>query len=205
MTLREFLPIFQSDIAPHYLSHELDFDPLSAHGRLHILRCLFLADHLCKVYGTLGYRIDRSSVFFAVAFHDIARQENGIDLWESESADACRSYLVSMGHHGIYAKRTAERILKAEPFDGETQILHDVDVLDYMRFFTFANDHVRFREDRMCFLSYRDVLTHGGSSGAAAEREWIIRKALDFARRTETVRLTEEHDLLIDDVREAWR
>lgn len=204
MKLEEFLTIFQRDIAPRYREHERTFDPLSIHGRLHILRCLFLADHLCSVYEGLGHHLDRCSIFHAVAFHDIGRQDNGIDLWEQDSANACRIYLGAMGYDAYYAERTAQRILKPVPFDGETQVLYDVDVLDYMRFFTFDDDAVLFEEARLHFLSWQDVITRGGSPGFSTERRQVIQKALDFARKTEDLHLSDGQDLLTYAVSEAW-
>ena len=95
--LELFLQIFENDVAPFYEKHEQTFDLESFHGRFHILRCLFLVDKLDHFYLSLGLTYDIDRAYYAVLFHDIARQGNGWDEWEEDSAEHCYTYLLSFG------------------------------------------------------------------------------------------------------------
>lgn len=151
--LNKIIKDFEKYIAPFYERHEYSFDLESFHGRFHILRCLILSHYLIDFYKKGGVEIEEEVVYYSVMFHDIAREGNGIDIWEKESADRCLKFLIQKKlWKESFAKETSELILKKEPFSLEGQILYDVDVLDYNRFLTFLEEDGMFDESRLiCF------------------------------------------------------
>ncbi len=154
--IEQFLHIFESDIAPFYEKHELTFDIESFHGRFHILRCLFLVDKLDRFYRSVGLAYDVDRAYYAVLFHDIARQGNGWDEWEEDSAERCYTYLLSKDKSEEEARNISQLILKEKPFTLEGQILYDADVLDYNRFFALPFQRNFFDEKRLIVGSERD-------------------------------------------------
>jgi len=154
--LELFLQIFENDVAPFYEKHEQTFDLESFHGRFHILRCLFLVDKLDRFYRSVGLNYDIERAYYAVIFHDIARQGNGWDEWEEESAERCYAYLLENGKSEEEARSISQLILKEKPFTLEGQILYDVDVLDYNRFFALPFQRNFFDEKRLIVGSGRD-------------------------------------------------
>lgn len=178
---KQFLQIFESDIAPFYEKHEKTFDLESFHGRFHILRCLFLVDKLDRFYRSVGLTYDVDRAYYAVLFHDIARQGNGWDEWEEDSAERCYTYLLSKGKSEKEARSISQLILKEKPFTLEGQILYDVDVLDYNRFFALPFQRNFFDEKRLIVGSERDC------SGIV--EPGFRRHVIDYAQML--VRLTE--------------
>ncbi len=155
--IKTAIEIFKNHIAPEYEKNESTFDLESFHGRFHILRSLLLSNSIIEFYFSKGIAIDAQKVFYAVMFHDIAREDNGIDLWESQSATACFNFLVKNGFSRKYAFETGSLILKNQPFSIEGQILYDVDVLDYHRFFYLPQEQHFFDESRLIVCSVGDV------------------------------------------------
>lgn len=205
MSLLEFIKIFDNDIAPQYKLNEQAFDSQSYHGRLHILRCLYLAEYLCSSYEQLGYdKIDRTKVYYPIAFHDIGREGNDIDLWEDASYKVCLNYLIDVGLDPTLSQGLASNILKKKPLNPMSQILYDVDVLDYMRFFTY-DMYARnlFQDARLKYLSKDDIIiSHPEHSEQL--RETAIQLALKFATKTESIILTSNHQNLSEQVAESW-
>ena len=154
--LQLFITIFEKDIAPYYQAHEQTFDLESFHGRFHILRCLFLVDKLDRFYRSVGLNYDVDRAYYAVLFHDIARQGNGWDEWEEESSKRCYTYLLENGKPEEEARSISQLILKETPFTLEGQMLYDVDVLDYNRFFALPFQRDFFDEKRLIVGSDRD-------------------------------------------------
>ncbi len=83
------LTLFEKEVAMFYQKHEDTFDLESYHGRFHIIRCLMLADCIHRYYDSnlIPIVIDKS--YFAILFHDIMREDNGVDLWELDSSITC--------------------------------------------------------------------------------------------------------------------
>lgn len=155
--LNSALLLFHDDIAQHYRKHEETFDLESFHGRFHIIRCLILADLICNYYISKSIHVNVSKTFIAVLFHDIAREDNGIDLWEKDSAIRCFDYLVNKGFEHDFAFQTSKIILKSNLQTIEEQILYDVDVLDYNRFFLLPVERDFFDNYRLLFADYKDI------------------------------------------------
>ena len=120
--LSHFLQIFKKDIAPYYRKHEETFDLESFHGRFHILRCLLLVDKLNQFYTSKGVKLQIEKAYYAVLFHDIARQGNGYDEWENQSSEHCYKYLKSQNRVEDESFQISRLILKQAPFILEGQI-----------------------------------------------------------------------------------
>lgn len=157
MILDNILNIFKNKVAPRYRNHELSFDLESYHGRFHILRCLILADSIYCYYSYNHKKVDIERSLYAILFHDIMRQNNGTDIWESESAHECFTFLKNIGLSDDYASQTSELILKNNSNSIEEQILYDVDVLDYQRFFYLPDDRHLFEDYRLKFAGSNDI------------------------------------------------
>ena len=113
-------------------------------------------DKLDRFYCSVGLKYDVDRAYYAVLFHDIARQGNGWDEWEEDSAERCYTYLLGIGKSEEEARNTSQLILKEKPFTLEGQILYDVDVLDYNRFFALPFQRNFFDEKRLIIGSERD-------------------------------------------------
>lgn len=154
--LQNTLTIFENDVAHRYQKHEQTFDLESFHGRFHILRCILLADCMHRYYDAKTLVLDIERSYYAILFHDIMRENNGVDLWEPQSAAECFSFLKQKGYHHEYALQTSKLILKANDTIFEEQVLYDVDVLDYNRFFFLPKERHLFKDFRLKFAGPKD-------------------------------------------------
>lgn len=188
-SLNQMLIDFEKSIAPFYEEHENTFDLESFHGRFHIIRCLLLGHFLIDIYQKEGVEVDAQQVYYSVAFHDIAREDNGIDLWEKESARRCYNFLVhSKSWNKELAVRTSELILKKLPFSIEEQILYDVDVLDYNRFFILEEEKELFDESRLICFSHLDPFKQHPihRSDAIALSRYLVDQSFNIPIQTDT-------------------
>jgi len=181
--LQNAFSFFLKNVSNYYLEHERTFDLESFHGRFHILRCLCLADSIINKYKENAININVEKTFYAIMFHDSCRKDNGVDLWEEESKQLCKRELISINKTDIYAEETANLILKPIPFSIEGQILYDVDVLDYHRFFWIPEEQNCFDNNKLLFCSYNDTVQLFNTS----DRKAIIQLARDLVRETQSV------------------
>ncbi len=191
--LELFLQIFEDDVAPFYEKHEQTFDLESFHGRFHILRCLFFVDKLDHFYLSVGLTYDIDRAYYAVLFHDIARQGNGWDEWEEDSAERCYRYLLSVGKSEEEAQSISQLILKETPFTLEGQMLYDVDVLDYNRFFALPFQRNFFDEKRLKLASEKDC----SGSVDPGFRRYLIDYAQKLVQLTEVISVNTTTPVLI--------
>jgi hypothetical protein len=194
-SFEETLNVFDQDIASIYEKHENTFDLESFHGRFHILRCLFLANTIMEFYIINDISVDSKKVFYSIMFHDIAREDNGFDYWEKHSALKCFDYMVKKGFTRQYAYQTSSLILKRKPFSIEGQILYDVDVLDYYRFFTLPQQHHLFNESKLFFGSLNDI---SGFLDYYVRRKLMV-IAYELAFHSEKISIHKTTNELIDD------
>lgn len=155
--LKNTLAVFENQVASRYQKHEQTFDLESFHGRFHILRCLLLADCIHQYYENKALDLDIQKSYYAILFHDIMRENNGIDLWEPQSAKECLTFLKQNGYSEEYAFQTSKIILKSNDFNLEEQVLYDVDVLDYHRFFYLPEEQHLFDDFKLKFAGPYDV------------------------------------------------
>jgi len=151
--------IFKKDleikILPHYKHHESTFDPSGIHGRRHISRAIIFSELMARTYYEIGLDIDFNGIRYAIAFHDAGRQGNGVDLWESDSADLCYKYLKSnnITENSYYVSRFIE---KHGNWSIDKQVVQDADVLEIMRVICGHGGRNGFLPDRLKFLGQND-------------------------------------------------
>ena len=182
-----FVKDLSTNILPIYKNHESTFDYQGIHGRMHISRALIFAESMARYY----YKvirikdIDFLAIRYAVAFHDAGRKGNGIDIWESDSAEICRKHLLNQGHGDEYSKYVSQLIEKKGPWDAHKKIVHDADVLEIMRPCCGHGGRSGFKEKALRFLSYRDDLINNNLNDFASPRNTLIDEAWQFIVYTE--------------------
>lgn len=150
------LTLFEKEVAMFYQKHEDTFDLESYHGRFHIIRCLMLADCIHRYYDSKLILIAIDKSYFAILFHDIMREDNGVDLWELDSSITCLKFLLKNGYDNEFAIAASKIILKQNAKNLEEQVLYDVDVLDYNRFFSLPQERYLFENFRLKFAGPND-------------------------------------------------
>lgn len=159
---QDFLAALKNDILPIYGRHEDEFDFMRFHGRLHICRSIIFAEIMASLYSRF-LEIDKFAIRYAVAFHDSGRQGNGIDIWESVSAENCFNYLrQKLGVDEAYAKHVSQLIVKEKtPRDINQQIANDADTLEIMRITNrvgFKPSYWHFGQEIPELFSFRETL-----------------------------------------------
>ena len=182
-SFKRIISIFELEIAAQYERHENKFDAESYHGRFHILRTLFLANTIMEYYIKKGIEVDTQKAFYALLFHDIAREGNGVDLWEKESALVCHDYLISKNYGSSYAFGCSDLIYQISDRSIERQILKDADVLDYHRFFISDDDQDYFDRSHLVFGGEKEVF---GSIDLKAQ-EGVIKLARNLVQFTSEI------------------
>jgi len=188
-SLNQMLKDFEKSIAPFYEEHENTFDLESFHGRFHIIRCLLLGHFLIDIYQKEGVEVDSRQVYYSIAFHDIARENNGVDIWENESTRRCKNFLIhEKSWNADLAIRTSELILKKRPFSIEGQILYDADVLDYNRFFILEEEKELFDESRLiCFGDLDPFIKHSKyRNEAIVLSRYLVDQSFNIPIQTDT-------------------
>ena len=191
--LNNSLNFFKNGIANRYQKHEQTFDLESFHGRFHIIRCLLLADAMHQYYESKAIALDIEQSYYAILFHDIMRENNGEDLWEPQSAGECFTFLKQNGHSQEYTLQTSKLILKANQTIFEEQILYDVDVLDYHRFFYLPEERHFFEDFRLKFAGPNDIK----SQTDIEAREKIILLAQQLVKFCESIPVATETTTLM--------
>lgn len=183
-----FIEELEQKILPVYLQHEWEFDRWSVHGRMHICRSVMLAEWMARFYRThTQAEIDFFAVRVAVAFHDSGRRDNGVDLWESDSASNCVRYVVESGRANDYAHRIAALIeKKKKSTDPLKKIVEDADVLEIMRPCCGHGGLAGFRREFLHFGGPNDLQV----PGIAAQREALIQEAWRWIQATEPLKFS---------------
>lgn len=174
---QQFMTALQNDILPIYARHEDEFDYPKIHGRLHICRSIVLAEVMASLYHRFA-EIDRFAIRYAIAFHDSGRQDNGVDIWESVSANNCFNYLrQTLAIDEAYARYVSQLIVKqATPQNINQQIADDADTLEIMR----LTNRVGFKPSYLYFGHNVPELT--------ALRETLINEAWQLINITEQIK-----------------
>ena len=126
------------------------------HGTMHCVRVALWTQLLSKVYEKLGREKTNNPIFLATAgaFHDVAREEEGRDYWDTESSEALEK-LLSRIETGEQAQEYIQAIKEKDPkygkFVSDTQrIIHDADCLDIIRVVGKWN----FSKSHLCFYHF---------------------------------------------------
>jgi len=177
LTKSTFLDVFNQEILPIYKEHERSFDTFGFHGQRHVARTLLFAEAMANYYEKeYDIRVDKASLWGAVAFHDSGRKKNGEDYWETESVRLCQEFLIRQGADLEQATEVANSILKKKNTITSLtdQLVYDADVLDIMRLFVDSEKGIeKFRRLELLFLSETDFEVKNVS-----EKDEIFRKAL---------------------------
>lgn len=156
----------------------------AAHGVTHCVRVTFFAQALARLYTRAGRPPveDPVGLALAAAFHDAARQDEGEDRWDAESARLLAGLLASLGapepHVEQLRRAVAEKdaVRQSQPFSSDAQcIVHDADCLDILRVLPDVRD---FRPQELCLQQLE-----GLEAGVA---EQLVREAASLIRHTET-------------------
>ncbi len=199
-----FIKDLEENILPHYQNHEATFDPYGIHGRRHITRAVLFSELMARFYNDIELNVDFNGIRHAIAFHDAGREGNGIDLWESDSADLCHNYLLSNGlndKHSYYVSRFIE---KHGDWSIDKQVVQDADVLEIMRVLCDHSGIDGFLPERFRFLSSRDIFISKEQVEEYSKfRNDLIEDAWRFIEYTENNRhlFTEENkhlEMMID-------
>ncbi len=184
-----FIDEFERKILPFYRQHELKFDRYGVHGRMHICRSVMMAEWMARFYHTHPQTaIDFFAVRAAVAFHDSGRPANGVDLWESDSAANCVSYVIEAVGRSDYAQSVGALIEKKKASaDPLKKIVQDADVLEIMRPCCGHGGLAGFRPQFLHFGGPDDLLAEK-VPGIAAQREALIQEAWRWIQSTEPLK-----------------
>lgn len=182
----KFTKDLAKDIFPFYQHHESTFDKAGIHGRFHIARAVLFSEFMARFYyNELNAKfiffpddnIDFNAIRTAIAFHDSGREDNGIDLWESDSAKMCRNYLISKGYTTEYSTNAGRFIEKFGPWSLNKEIVQDADVLEIMRPICGHDGRDGFLSERLLFLKSNKEYSH--------IRNGLIEDAWKFIEYTE--------------------
>jgi hypothetical protein len=188
----DFLIELEQNILPRYKAHEAVFDRWGIHGRLHIGRAVIFSEVMGRAYQAAGEEVDFYAVRVAIAFHDSARQGNGTDLWEEQSANNCFNYLRPLPQFAddpAGARRIANLVLKHGNFDLSHRIVYDADVLEIMRPCCGNGGLPGFRREVLHFAGPRDPLA-GRLNDPDTIRENLVQEAWRFIKDTEDIKFT---------------
>jgi hypothetical protein len=123
---------------------------------------------------------DRLGVAMAAAFHDVARQDEGEDLWDEESAEVFASWMTSLGVPPIRIEVLRHAVASKNPgseddfLSDEQRVVHDADCLDILRVLRHRNE---FRRSELCF--------YGLDGLDPVVRERLVEEAADIVAVTE--------------------
>ena len=191
----EFTNEFSKRILPIYKEHENSFDQIGIHGRLHISRALIFSEFMSRFYhkSLKINNIDFAAIRYAIAFHDSGRKENGVDLWESDSAELCAVYLKAnkTKFDTIHIYYISKLIEKKGRWDSHKKIVHDADVLEIMRPCCGHGGRSGFHTNALRFLSVRDDYIDKNYIEEFAEvRNELIEEAWKLIQYTEKEKQT---------------
>jgi len=129
------------------------------HGAMHCVRVALWTQVLSKVYQKLGREKIDNPILLATAgaFHDVAREDEGIDYWDNESSEALEKLLKHDEVDDVTTSRYVQTIREKDPKDGQfstdmQRIVHDADCLDIIRVVGKWNFSKKF----LCFVDFDD-------------------------------------------------
>ena len=191
-TWMDFQPVIANKVLPIYQQHEKSFDLFGLHGRRHITRSLIWAELMGRFYYHLGETdIDFYGIHAAVAFHDAGRAANGRDIWESQSAQICKDFLLEQGKTDYYATTISNTILhKKQDITSKTsQIIYDADVLEILRLFVNTKNGLKkFRQNEWLFLNHPTLDNGTSNTNYNSIRAQFLEEVWQFILETERMK-----------------
>jgi len=122
--LEQFINDYYPAISEKIEEQQNKYGLARIHSHRHISRCIIYADWYADLFNMAKDDIQRYQLFFAIAFHDMGREGELEDVWESKSRQMCSDYLKQL-KLDKYEVNNNNLVL--------SHILHDVDCLDIMR------------------------------------------------------------------------
>jgi len=153
-----------------------------AHGVVHAVRVTLFAQALTQLYARVGRPLlsDPFHVAMAAAFHDVARQDEGEDLWDDESAEVFASWMASLGVPPVRIEVLRHAVASKDPGSEEVflsddqRVVHDADCLDIVRVLRHRDE---FRRAELCFYALDEL--------DPVVRERLVEEAADIVAVTE--------------------
>jgi hypothetical protein len=120
--LNQFLELHYPYISEKIEWQQNQYGLARIHSHRHISRCIIYSDWYADLMNIGKEDIQRMQLYLAIGFHDIGREGELEDVWESKSKDIYMGYLKDMNidNYAVNSKLLQE-------------IIHDVDCLDIMR------------------------------------------------------------------------
>jgi len=136
------------------------FPETKLHGFAHISRCLILTHVLCKLHG-----VDEENelkCLIAIGLHDVAREDDGEDLWESQSGKIARGFCIGHGFDNEFKNEVYKLITEKTDVNDLPNtnfvVCHDADCLDIIRCFGIDRFNPRYFASFQNELALRDLL-----------------------------------------------
>jgi hypothetical protein len=129
-----FIKHYYDDIAKIIEQQQIQCGLARIHSHRHISRCVIYSDWYCNILNIPNDSIDRLKLYLAISLHDIGRKGELEDVWESDSKKIYIDYVSKIvdkndvNKKGLLIDYEKDKIL--------TDIIHDVDCLDIMRYGT---------------------------------------------------------------------
>jgi hypothetical protein len=133
--LEEYIDSYYSEIAQMIEEQQIKFGLHRIHGQGHIARSIIIAKHLLDLHFEPKDSINRLQVYLAISFHDIGRQGEGEDAWETASYDICKKYLIDKNFDNEFVNNTANLMVKKNELNENiySKIVYDTDCYEIMR------------------------------------------------------------------------
>lgn len=157
------------------------------HGHSHIARCIILTKILCEIHNVSEEQA--MICFITIGLHDVAREDDGWDLWEEESGNKAKAFALENGFNLAFASECfniiTEKTSQVQHRVGHI-ICHDADCLDIIRCTLLDN----FDENYL--------ITGKHNPAMIGLRQRLILETSSLISQTYTNQLYEEERSLID-------
>jgi len=133
--LGNFIEQKYPEIANLIEQQQINYGLHRIHGQCHIARCIIIAEYLLNISVIPKDSIERLQVYYAISFHDLGRQGECEDVWQMESYEICKNYLLSKKYDNEFVNNTANLMLKKNELNESifSKIVYDTDCYDIMR------------------------------------------------------------------------
>ena len=128
--------------------------PRWTHGCMHASRVAVEVEILANLYQKYdpSIRISEEELLLAqylAVFHDSARQAEGVDLWDDDSAENARPYLLTKGFSQEATEKAIQLLKDKDSSDPNrniiSKLIHDADCLDIMRVYGLK----KFKQEKL--------------------------------------------------------
>ncbi len=125
-----------SDKPQEYVEENIE-ETRDGHGAIHATRVALWTQLLRRLYEKSGQEPVKNPILLATAgvFHDVAREDEGVDRWDAKSAIALKKLLKKAQVDEKTSAQFSQTIREKDPKDDlfttdEQRIVHDADCLD---------------------------------------------------------------------------